>query len=164
MESPNKVVLQSQLKSAGMKWNVDTAQYILSLKAKEKSCLWYSHVVPLVIKHWGRVCLFPSSKIPPQNIYTLTAQMFMQISWKVKFYENNSLERNYANYIYSPGFCQSNSFYSFILSSAVRFTPKSIQFCNLENSLMESLIISAASGIVSPPKSENLPCGKSSIT
>lgn len=53
IESSNKVVLQSRLKLAGMRWNVDTAQYVLSLKAKEKSGLWYSHVVPLVKKSLG---------------------------------------------------------------------------------------------------------------
>lgn len=53
IESSNKVVLQSRLKLAGMRWNVDTAQYVLSLKAKEKSGLWYSSVVPLVKKVLG---------------------------------------------------------------------------------------------------------------
>ena len=45
IESGNKTVLQARLKQAGMRWNPITAQYMLSLKAKEKSGLWYSSVV-----------------------------------------------------------------------------------------------------------------------
>ena len=48
IESGNKTVLQARLKQAGMRWNPITAQYMLSLKAKEKSGLWYSFVVPLI--------------------------------------------------------------------------------------------------------------------
>ena len=48
IESGNKSVLQARLKQAGMRWNPTTAQYMLSLKAKEKSNLWYSFVVPLI--------------------------------------------------------------------------------------------------------------------
>ncbi len=53
IESGNKVVLQSRLKQAGMRWNPITAQYMLSLKAKEKSGLWYSTVTPLIRKIMG---------------------------------------------------------------------------------------------------------------
>ena len=50
IESGNKVVLQNRLKLPGMRWNIRTAQYVLSLKAKLESGLWDSEVVPLVMK------------------------------------------------------------------------------------------------------------------
>lgn len=53
IESGNKVVLQSRLKLPGMRWNIDTAQYVLSLKAKLESGLWDSYVVPLIYKIMG---------------------------------------------------------------------------------------------------------------
>lgn len=53
IESGNKIVLQSRLKQAGMRWNPLTAQYMLSLKSKEKSGLWYSTVIPLIRKNMG---------------------------------------------------------------------------------------------------------------
>lgn len=53
IESGNKTVLQSRLKQAGMRWNPITAQYMLSLKAKEKSGLWYSFVIPLIRNMMG---------------------------------------------------------------------------------------------------------------
>lgn len=48
IESGNKTVVQSRLKLAGMRWNVETAQFVLSLKSKMESGLWDSYVVPLV--------------------------------------------------------------------------------------------------------------------
>jgi len=53
IESGNKVVLQSRLKQAGMRWDPTTAQYMLSLKAKEKSGLWYSYVIPFIMDKLG---------------------------------------------------------------------------------------------------------------
>jgi hypothetical protein len=53
IESANKIVLQQRLKQAGMRWNVDTAQNILTLKAKAESGLWHSDVVLLVL---SRLC------------------------------------------------------------------------------------------------------------
>jgi len=44
IESGNKVVLQQRLKQAGMRWNVGTAQNMLTLKAKAESSLWHSDV------------------------------------------------------------------------------------------------------------------------
>jgi hypothetical protein len=41
IESGNKSVLQQRLKQAGMRWNPQTAQYLLSLRAKYKSGLWH---------------------------------------------------------------------------------------------------------------------------
>jgi hypothetical protein len=48
IESGNKTVLQDRLKRSGMRWNVVTARYILSLKAKEQSKMWESYVIPFV--------------------------------------------------------------------------------------------------------------------
>lgn len=48
IESGNKIVLQNRLKLPGMRWNVPTAQCMLSLKAKLESNLWDSTVVPMV--------------------------------------------------------------------------------------------------------------------
>lgn len=50
IESGNKIVLQNRLKLAGMRWNEETAQLMISLKAKMESGLWDSYVVPLVQK------------------------------------------------------------------------------------------------------------------
>jgi hypothetical protein len=44
VESGNKTVLRQRLKQAGMRWNVDTAQNLLTLKAKAESGLWHSDV------------------------------------------------------------------------------------------------------------------------
>jgi len=44
IESGNKSVLQQRLKQAGMRWNTQTAQYLLTLRAKYKSNLWISEV------------------------------------------------------------------------------------------------------------------------
>jgi hypothetical protein len=44
IESGNKSVLQQRLKQAGMRWNVHTAQYLLTLRAKYKSGLWVEEV------------------------------------------------------------------------------------------------------------------------
>ena len=49
IESGNKVVLQSRLKLPGMRWNVETGQCMVSLKAKLESKKWESDVVPLVM-------------------------------------------------------------------------------------------------------------------
>jgi hypothetical protein len=44
IESGNKSVLQQRLKQAGMRWNTQTAQFLLSLRAKYKSRLWVQEV------------------------------------------------------------------------------------------------------------------------
>jgi len=49
IESGNKLVLQQRLKQSGMRWNVESAQPILSLKAKYESNLWQSDVLPLLL-------------------------------------------------------------------------------------------------------------------
>jgi len=45
IESGNKLVLQQRLKQAGMRWNIETAQPLLTLRAKSESNLWDSDVV-----------------------------------------------------------------------------------------------------------------------
>lgn len=37
VENRNKVVLQKRLKQAGMRWEIETAQYLLTLKFKYES-------------------------------------------------------------------------------------------------------------------------------
>ncbi len=53
IESGNKVVLQRRLKQAGMRWEPETAQYLLTLKSKVESGLWETEVVPLVREHYA---------------------------------------------------------------------------------------------------------------
>jgi len=36
-----------------MRWNEDTAQYVLSIKAKIESRLWEKETVPLLLKKMG---------------------------------------------------------------------------------------------------------------
>ena len=48
IESGNKIVLQRRLKQPGMRWNVNTAQYIVTLRAKAESNLWQPHVLNLI--------------------------------------------------------------------------------------------------------------------
>ena len=50
IESGNKSVLQQRLKQAGMRWNIQTAQYLLTLRTKYKSGLWVQEVERLVLK------------------------------------------------------------------------------------------------------------------
>jgi len=51
IESGNKTILQQRLKQAGMRWNIDTAQLLLTLKAKQESGLWDSDVVLPFVKY-----------------------------------------------------------------------------------------------------------------
>ena len=44
VESANKTILQDRLKRAGMQWNVQCAQAMLTLKAKQESSLWETDV------------------------------------------------------------------------------------------------------------------------
>jgi hypothetical protein len=53
IESGNKIVLQQRLKQAGMRWNVETAQNMLTLKAKAESALWHSDVESYVLDLLG---------------------------------------------------------------------------------------------------------------
>ena len=49
IESGNKIVLQQRLKQAGMRWNVETAQNMLTLKSKAESSRWNSDVETYVL-------------------------------------------------------------------------------------------------------------------
>lgn len=53
IESGNRYVMQERLKLPGMRWDVQTAQYVLSLKCKYDSGLWDSVVEPLIFKTYG---------------------------------------------------------------------------------------------------------------
>jgi len=51
IESGNKIFLQDRLKRAGMRWNIPTAQAMLTLKTKAGSDLWYTDVELLFLAH-----------------------------------------------------------------------------------------------------------------
>lgn len=51
IESANKYTMQNRMKLQGMRWNPDTAQGILSLKARLESDRWYE-VEPLLNEHF----------------------------------------------------------------------------------------------------------------
>jgi hypothetical protein len=53
IESANKSVVQQRLKQAGMRWNHDTAQSLIALRAKYKSGLWNNVVEPTVYRYLG---------------------------------------------------------------------------------------------------------------
>jgi hypothetical protein len=55
IESGNKLVVQDRLKRAGMRWNHNTAQYILSLRAKAESSLWRAEVETPFLAYCRRV-------------------------------------------------------------------------------------------------------------
>lgn len=48
IKSGNKIVLQKRLKQAGMRWEPQTAQYLLTLKAKYESGRWERDVVDFI--------------------------------------------------------------------------------------------------------------------
>ena len=49
IESANKYTMQNRMKLQGMRWNVESAQRVLSLKARLESDHWYE-VEPLIIR------------------------------------------------------------------------------------------------------------------
>jgi len=51
VESGNKVVLQKRLKQAGMRWETETAQYLLTLKSKYESGRWEKDVVTYFLNY-----------------------------------------------------------------------------------------------------------------
>jgi hypothetical protein len=57
IESGNKIVLQDRLKRAGMRWNVDSAQAMLTLKSKAESNLWYEDVEKPFLDYCGQLSL-----------------------------------------------------------------------------------------------------------
>ena len=52
IESGNKIILQERLKQAGMRWNVKTAQYLLTLRSKEESGLWEQDIVKPIMNYY----------------------------------------------------------------------------------------------------------------
>ena len=50
--SGNKIVLQERLKRAGMRWEPESAQYLLTLKSKQESGLWQKDVVNYVKSYY----------------------------------------------------------------------------------------------------------------
>ena len=53
VESGNKIVLQKRLKQAGMRWEPQTAQYLLTLKSKYESGRWEQDVVTFIKNNLG---------------------------------------------------------------------------------------------------------------
>ena len=51
IESGNKLILQDRLKRAGMRWNPETAQSILTLKSKAESKIWLNDVEIPFLSH-----------------------------------------------------------------------------------------------------------------
>lgn len=66
VESGNKVVLQKRLKQAGMRWNPDTAQYLLTLCAKEESGRWEQDV-----EEYIRKVLSPGTELRHKALYSI---------------------------------------------------------------------------------------------
>lgn len=58
IESANKAVLQKRLRLSGMRWNENTAQYLLSLRAKLESGLWNECVIDKISS-----CSFEKCKV-----------------------------------------------------------------------------------------------------
>jgi hypothetical protein len=54
-ESGNKSEIQSRLKQSGMRWNLDSGQFIDSLMAKAKSNLWKTDIEKAAYIHFGQV-------------------------------------------------------------------------------------------------------------
>jgi hypothetical protein len=53
IESGNKTVLQRRMKQAGMRWNTESAQYVLSLMSKLNSGLWNKEVIDALYCEYG---------------------------------------------------------------------------------------------------------------
>jgi hypothetical protein len=62
IESSNKIVVQRRLKQAGMRWNLESAQNVVTLEAKLKSGLWEQEVAGPLYRHYnlspGRTFVF----------------------------------------------------------------------------------------------------------
>lgn len=65
IESGNKIVLQKRLKQAGMRWNPDTAQYLLTLCAKAESGRWDQDVEAYI-----RKTLAPGTESRHRTLYS----------------------------------------------------------------------------------------------
>ena len=90
IESGNKTVVQRRLKQAGMRWNVESGQYILSLMAKAKSGRWETDVVNLVRNKYGSDGAFallgpPLCKKPDYNVIDQRIQILKEIMTRVYY-------------------------------------------------------------------------------
>jgi hypothetical protein len=54
IESSNKYVIQNRVKLPGMRWNLDSLQYMITLLTKLKSHRWEQDVVEPVYDHYGK--------------------------------------------------------------------------------------------------------------
>jgi hypothetical protein len=54
IESGHKIVLQKRLKQAGMRWEPETAQYLLTLKSKYESGRWEKDVVEYINHYYSQ--------------------------------------------------------------------------------------------------------------
>lgn len=68
IESGNKTVLQQRLKQAGMIWNKESAQYIVTLMAKAKSSQWITDVIEPVSRFFGNQTSFELLSKEPFHI------------------------------------------------------------------------------------------------
>jgi hypothetical protein len=59
IESGNKVVLQQRLRQSGMRWNIETAQCLLSLKTKQASHLWHQDVEIPIMRYYDTHTITP---------------------------------------------------------------------------------------------------------
>ncbi len=57
IESGNKIILQDRLKRAGMRWNTQTAQAMLTLKSKAESNIWFRDVEAPFLDHCQAISL-----------------------------------------------------------------------------------------------------------
>ena len=53
IESGHRSTMQERLKLPGMRWDIESAKYVLAAKMKYDSGRWNSYVVPLLFKHLG---------------------------------------------------------------------------------------------------------------
>ncbi|MDR1296120.1 MAG: hypothetical protein LBO05_01855 [Deltaproteobacteria bacterium] len=53
IESASRTVLQRRLKLPGTRWNIQSAQNIVALASKYRSCLWESEVVRTICNHFN---------------------------------------------------------------------------------------------------------------
>jgi hypothetical protein len=53
IESANRTVLQRRLKQPGMRWTLSSAQYMVTLMAKERSGVWEKEVGGTAYRHFG---------------------------------------------------------------------------------------------------------------
>jgi len=66
IESGNKVVLQKRMKQAGMRWNPQTAQYLLTLCTKKESGHWNRDVEAFIER-----LLRPESELRKKTLYSI---------------------------------------------------------------------------------------------